>query len=303
MIDKHAIADEFRRIQDRICSGLEREDGKATFMEDAWQHATGGGGRTRVITGGNVIEKGGVNFSAVEGDLPAFMKDKVAAGATRFFATGVSIVIHPSSPMVPIIHMNIRYFETDAGDAWFGGGIDLTPIYVNTAQATFFHLQLKNVCDRYSPDYYARFKSWADDYFFIKHRHETRGIGGIFFDYLRPSEGMSKEMLFRFVAEVGDTFLSAYLPIVEANKTMHFSEENKRWQLLRRGRYVEFNLVYDRGTRFGLETGGRIESILMSLPEHVSWIYNYLPLAGSEEANTLAKLKKGIDWVSIHDIQ
>jgi coproporphyrinogen III oxidase len=275
----------------------------ATFSEDAWSHAHGGGGRTRVITGGNIFEKGGVNFSAVEGELPAFMKDKVSAEATRFFATGVSIVIHPFSPMVPIIHMNIRFFETNAGDSWFGGGIDLTPVYVNDEQAQFFHTQMKSVCDRYSPEFYPRFKAWADEYFFITHRNETRGIGGIFFDYLRPTEVLAKEELFHFVADVGRTFLKAYLPIVSNNKSLMFSNENKQWQLLRRGRYVEFNLVYDRGTRFGLETGGRIESILMSLPEHASWLYNHVPAEGSQEADTLSKLKKGIDWVAPENVR
>ena len=296
MIEKNAIADEFRKIQDEICRGLELEDGKATFSEDAWSHSNGGGGRTRVLAGGNVFEKGGVNFSAVEGELPVFMKDKVTEGATRFFATGVSIVIHPFSPMVPIIHMNIRYFETDAGDSWFGGGIDLTPIYVNDEQAHFFHSKMKEVCDRYNSEYYPRFKNWADDYFFITHRNETRGIGGIFFDYVRPTESLSKEDAFRFVADVGRTFLKAYLPIVASNKSLAFSEQNRQWQLIRRGRYVEFNLVYDRGTRFGLETGGRIESILMSLPEHASWVYNHIPNEGSPEANTQSKLVKGIQW-------
>jgi len=297
MIDKNTIAHEFRAIQDEICKGLEDQDGRASFMEDAWSHAHGGGGRTRVIASGNVFEKGGVNFSAVEGELPGFMKDKVSAEATSFFATGVSIVIHPHSPMVPIIHMNIRYFETNAGDSWFGGGIDLTPIYVNDEQAKFFHTKMKEVCDRYNPDFYSRFKTWADEYFFITHRKETRGIGGIFFDYLRPSEVLSKDELFHFVADVGRTFLKAYVPIVSSNKGLAFSDQNKQWQLLRRGRYVEFNLVYDRGTRFGLETGGRIESILMSLPEHASWLYNHVPSQGSEEANTLLKLKRGIDWL------
>lgn len=296
MIDKNSIAEEFKKIQDEICAGLEAEDGRAVFQEDAWSHASGGGGRTRVISGGNVFEKGGVNFSAVEGRLPVFMKDKVSAMASNFFATGVSIVIHPESPMVPIIHMNIRYFETDAGDAWFGGGIDLTPIYVDVAQARFFHGCLKNVCDRFRPEYYTRFKQWADDYFFISHRSETRGIGGVFFDYLRQDEDMSKDRLFKFVAEVGRSFLKAYLPIVSANKGLSYSEHNKQWQLIRRGRYVEFNLVYDRGTRFGLETGGRIESILMSLPEHASWLYNHQPAIGSLEFETLSMLKKGIEW-------
>ena len=297
MIDKNTIAQEFRAIQDEICHGLEEQDGLATFVEDAWSHAHGGGGRTRVITGGNVFEKGGVNFSAVEGELPTFMKDKVSPEATHFFATGVSIVIHPHSPMVPIIHMNIRYFETNAGDSWFGGGIDLTPIYVNNEQSHFFHSKMKEVCDRYSSEFYSRFKKWADDYFFITHRNETRGVGGIFFDYLRPSEELPKDKLFEFVADVGRTFLKAYVPIVSANKTLAYTERNKKWQLLRRGRYVEFNLVYDRGTRFGLETGGRIESILMSLPEHASWLYNHVPIEGSEEANTLSKLRKGVEWV------
>lgn len=297
-MDKWKIAEEFKRIQDEICFGLEEEDGKAKFLEDAWTHSSGGGGRTRVIAGGRVFEKGGVNFSAVEGSLPAFMKDKVDAQAKSFFATGVSIVIHPNSPMVPIIHMNIRYFETDAGDAWFGGGIDLTPIYVDNDQAQYFHSCMKEVCDTYSNDYYTRFKQWADDYFFISHRNETRGIGGIFFDYLRPNDTMTKQRLFEFVVAVGDTFLKAYRPIVNRNKLLPFSEQNKQWQLIRRGRYVEFNLVYDRGTRFGLETGGRIESILMSLPEHASWIYNHQVSEGTEEYATWSKLRKGINWVN-----
>jgi coproporphyrinogen III oxidase len=298
-MDKWKIAEEFKRIQDEICWGLEAEDGNAKFSEDAWTHTTGGGGRTRVLTGGRVFEKGGVNFSAVEGNLPTFMKDKVHEDATQFFATGVSIVIHPESPAVPIIHMNIRYFETDAGDAWFGGGIDLTPIYVNDEQSRHFHSCLKEVCDEFNADYYRRFKQWADDYFFITHRNETRGIGGIFFDYLRPDDVVSKDRLFEFVVSVGDTFLKAYIPIVNANKHLPFNEQNKQWQLVRRGRYVEFNLVYDRGTRFGLETGGRIESILMSLPQHASWIYNHQVADSSEEFATSSKLRKGIDWVNM----
>jgi coproporphyrinogen III oxidase len=287
----------FRQIQDAICNGLEAADGKAKFTEDNWQHTTGGGGRSRVITHGNVFEKGGVNFSAVEGSLPSFLREKVSAKATRFFATGVSIVIHPYSPMVPIIHMNIRYFETDAGDAWFGGGIDLTPIYINPRQAAYFHQALHDTCIAYHPDYYPKFKAWADDYFFIRHRNETRGIGGIFYDYLRRDDNMSIDRLFEFSCAVGNTFLKAYLPIVEENKNLTYTEAQKQWQLVRRGRYVEFNLVYDRGTKFGLETGGRIESILMSLPEHASWIYNHVPTPGSAEEHTLNLLKKGVDWI------
>ncbi len=291
------VSNAFREIQEKICNGLESIDGKSVFIEDVWKHEVGGGGRTRVITNGDVFEKGGVNFSAVEGSLPDFIKDKVSLNATRFFATGVSIVIHPKSPLVPIIHANIRYFETDAGDAWFGGGIDLTPIYVNDDEARFFHQQLKNTCDRFNVDYYPKFKNWADYYFFIKHREETRGVGGIFFDYLRATDETKIESIFQFVTAVGETFLTAYIPIVEANKAKTFTENQKRWQLLRRGRYVEFNLVYDRGTRFGLETGGRIESILISLPEHASWTYNFIPEFGSDEEKTLKQLKKGINRV------
>jgi len=294
---KEEVAEAFQEIQTSICKGLEQLDGKASFSKEEWQMASGGGGLTRVIANGTVFEKGGVNFSAVQGKLPSFMKDKASSEATDFFATGMSIVLHPESPQVPIIHSNIRYFETNAGDAWFGGGIDLTPIYVNEDQARFFHNCLKETCDRFNPEYYPKFKQLADDYFFIIHRNETRGVGGIFFDYLKGDEGTSIEEIFEFVKAVGNTFLKAYMPIVEKNKTLNYSETQKKWQLIRRGRYVEFNLVYDRGTRFGLETGGRIESILMSLPEHASWIYNYKPEAGSEEEKTTHFLKKGVEWV------
>lgn len=296
MVERNDIVAYLKSLQDSICAGLENEDGKAKFIEDNWTHETGGGGRSRVIQHGNVFEKGGVNFSAVEGDMPKFMAEKVNPNAKRFFATGVSLVIHPFSPMVPIVHMNVRYFETDTGASWFGGGIDLTPIYINKDQARFFHEKMKEACDAHHPEYYNKFKDWADHYFFNEHRKETRGVGGIFYDYLRPSDAASKEQLFAFMQEVGNTFLKAYLPIVTANKHVEFTPEQKNWQLIRRGRYVEFNLVYDRGTKFGLETGGRIESILMSLPEHASWIYNHQPAAGSEERKTLDLLVKGVDW-------
>lgn len=296
---REIVSTSFQKIQTDICKGLEAADGKALFSEDKWIHQSGGGGISKVISHGQVFEKGGVNFSAVEGDLPSFMKDKVIPGAKKFFATGVSIVIHPYSPLVPIIHSNIRYFETDAGDAWFGGGIDLTPIYVDKKQASSFHHVLKNTCDQFDPDAYLNFKEYADDYFFIKHRNETRGIGGIFFDYLKKNEKHNLEEIFEFVKNTGESFLPAYLPIVEENKSLPFSEKQKKFQLVRRGRYVEFNLVYDRGTRFGLETGGRIESILMSLPEHASWVYNFTPDSGSDEEKTLAELKKGIDRIKL----
>jgi coproporphyrinogen III oxidase len=285
------------QLQDSICKGLEVSDGKASFAEDAWSHESGGGGRSRVIVHGNVFEKGGVNFSAVEGELPVFLKSRVAEGSTHFFATGVSIVIHPYNPLVPIVHMNVRYFETNTGDCWFGGGIDLTPIYINPEEARFFHGLMKASCDAVDASFYPKYRDWADEYFFNQHRKETRGIGGIFYDYLRPNEQHDFESLFTLMQSVGNTFLKAYVPLVEANKNKTFTELQKQWQLIRRGRYVEFNLVYDRGTRFGLETGGRIESILMSLPEHASWIYNHTPADGSEEANTLALLRKGVNWL------
>ncbi len=290
-ITRNEIADFMKTLQDEICAGLEAEDGVQKFQEDVWTHETGGGGRSRIIQHGNVFEKGGVNFSAVEGDMPEFMKARVNPNATKFFATGVSLVIHPENPMVPIVHMNVRYFETDTGESWFGGGIDLTPIYVDETQAKFFHEKMKDTCDKFDSTYYPKFKAWADEYFFNKHRKETRGIGGIFFDYLKPDENKTKEDYFEFVKAVGRTFLEAYRPIVAANKGMSYTEQNKKWQLIRRGRYVEFNLVYDRGTRFGLETGGRIESILMSLPEHASWVYNYVPEPGSEEEKTMLALR------------
>jgi coproporphyrinogen III oxidase len=294
---RQEVSDAFKAIQDRICEGLEQVDGVGKFIEDIWHHEFGGGGRTRVLTKGNVFEKGGVNFSSVEGNLPEFMKTKVSPEARHFFATGVSLVMHPGSPMIPIVHANIRYFETDAGDAWFGGGIDLTPIYVLESETRYFHTTLKEACDRFAADSYSKFKVLADDYFFIKHRNETRGVGGIFFDYLRAEDYDGIESIFEFVKDVGNTFLPAYIPIVSQKKDLPYTQEQKQWQLLRRGRYVEFNLVYDRGTRFGLETGGRIESILMSLPEHASWLYDFKPAAGSDEDKTLQQLRKGIDRV------
>lgn len=286
-----------KQIQDEICAGLEKEDGGASFHQDDWQHHSGGGGRSRVITHGSVFEKGGVNFSAVEGDLPAFLGSHITSGAKRFFATGVSIVIHPNSPFVPIIHANIRYFESDAGDAWFGGGIDLTPVYVAEHHVRHFHQRLKESCDSLASDAYARYKNAADHYFFIPHRGETRGVGGIFYDYLKPGQPHSFEELLEFTVRIGRTFLPAYLPIVQEQKVLNWTPEQKKWQLVRRGRYVEFNLVYDKGTRFGLETGGRIESILMSLPEHASWIYNFKPEKGSEEEKSQSFFRKGIDWI------
>lgn len=299
MLTKEEITEWFKSLQDNICSALEAEDGKGKFLEDNWVREEGGGGRTRIIQHGNVIEKGGVLFSAVHGPVPDFLtkENNVTKENHTFYATGVSIVIHPSNPLVPIIHMNVRYFEMSSGVWWFGGGIDLTPHYVDEDDARFFHSALKTSCDRHDPSFYPEFKKWADDYFFINHRNETRGIGGIFFDKLCQTEQLSKAQRFEFVKEIGTTFAPVYVQLMHKNKMKSFSPEQKNWQLLRRGRYVEFNLVYDKGTRFGLETNGRTESILMSLPETAGWQYNFTPPEGSPEALTLSYLKKGISWI------
>lgn len=304
-ITKENIADWLKSLQDDICKALEKEDGQSKFTEENWSREEGGGGRSRVIENGNVIEKGGVMFSAVHGDVPEFLKtDKqhavqteAGAGKDQFFATGVSIVIHPKSPMVPIIHMNVRYFEMNNGVKWLGGGIDLTPHYIIDEDARFFHQELKKVCDKHHTDYYPKFKTWADEYFYISHRKETRGIGGIFFDRLNQNEQLNFDRNFAFWQDVGKSFAPIYVELMKRNKTKNFTEEQKQWQLLRRGRYVEFNLVYDKGTKFGLETNGRIESILMSLPAHASWLYNFKTKDNSAEQITLSKLKKGIDWI------
>jgi coproporphyrinogen III oxidase len=303
MIIKEQITADYQAIQDEICLALEGLDGKSKFEEERWERDGGGGGRTRVIQNGNILEKGGVNFSAVYGTLPDVMKRALKVESDDFFATGVSIVIHPNHPLVPIIHMNIRYFEMPStmGGAdpvrWFGGGIDLTPHYVFEEDARFFHQSLKNVCDRFNTEFYTRFKTWADDYFYIKHREETRGIGGIFYDKLTANNDLSWGTIFEFSKALGRTFAPTYIELVNRHRNELYSEEQQLWQYLRRSRYAEFNLVYDAGTKFGLETNGRIESILMSLPPTAKWVYNHQSEAGSEEAKTLTLLKKGINWL------
>ncbi|MDI9868869.1 MULTISPECIES: oxygen-dependent coproporphyrinogen oxidase [Flectobacillus] len=298
MVTKEEIKLYFEGLQDQICAALEQADGAAKFHEDLWIREAGGGGRSRVIQKGNVIEKGGVMFSAVWGDLHEKMlasmglKEKV-----DFFATGVSIVIHPQSPMVPIIHMNVRYFEMSNGVFWFGGGIDLTPHYIVDEDAQWFHQQLKDACDKHNAEYYPKFRTWADDYFFNAHRNETRGIGGIFFDYQKVDETRDKNQLFEFVKSIGEAFAPIYTHYMNKNKDIPYTEREKEFQALRRGRYVEFNLVHDRGTKFGLETNGRTESILMSMPPMAQWVYNYQAEEGSEEERTLSLLKKGMEWV------
>jgi coproporphyrinogen III oxidase len=299
MEDRTGISEWFKGLQDSICSQLEKADGQGKFQQDNWERPGGGGGRSRVLTDGKVIEKGGVNFSAVYGQLPENITKALKVSSADFFATGVSIVMHPHNPFVPIIHMNVRYFELTDGTKWFGGGIDLTPHYIIKEDAEFFHQTLKNACDQHNPDYFGQFKKWADDYFFIQHRNETRGVGGIFFDRLAATDQISLKDRFEFVKSIGEAFGPIYAQLMNKNAALPFSEQHKQWQLLRRGRYVEFNLVYDKGTKFGLETSGRIESILMSLPPLAAWPYNYIPEAGSPEEETTNLLKKGVDWVSL----
>lgn len=298
-MDKIKISEDFMAIQDHICQELELEDGKGKFREDKWDRPEGGGGRTRIIQGGNIIEKGGVAFSAVSGPTPEKILNKLQLEKADFFATGVSIVLHPESPMVPIIHMNIRYFEMSTGVKWFGGGIDLTPHYVDVKDAKYFHQEVKSTCDQFNPDYYPKFKKWADDYFYIKHRKETRGIGGIFFDRLVSQDPQEMQSIFEFVKSVGYLFPKIYRHFMAKNKALPYGEREKKWQALRRGRYVEFNLVWDAGTKFGLDTNGRTESILMSMPPMANWEYMNVPETGSKEAQTLDYLKKDIDWFNL----
>lgn len=298
MPNSDQIVASFKALQDRICSRLEQIDGRSLFEEDNWERPEGGGGRTRIIKNGNIIEKGGVNFSLVHGDVTEMMKRNTEIDADKFLATGVSIVIHPKSPHIPIIHMNVRYFELSNGKYWFGGGIDLTPHYVIKEQAKKFHESLKEVCDKFSSEFYQKFKIWADDYFYLPHRDETRGIGGIFFDHLDESVGISKQDLLEFCVALGDLFPELYAYQVECGKDIEVSEDHVDWMLTRRGRYVEFNLVHDRGTKFGLVSGGRTESILMSLPPLASWEYQKPITEGSKEQKTLDQLRKGVDWLA-----
>ncbi len=297
MVTKDIIASWFQELQDDICSQLESLSPGYHFVQDKWKRPEGGGGRTRVIKS-EVFEKGGVNFSAVEGPLPQQAEKSLGISGKEFFATGVSIVLHPINPWIPIIHMNVRYFEMDNNIWWFGGGIDLTPHIIIPEQAKGFHQGLKNTCDKHSKDYYPKFKTWADDYFYLPHRKETRGVGGIFFDRLSNTDGFEKQDRWDFVKDVGQTFCKVYLPIVKENSHLLARKTDKQWQMLRRGRYTEFNLVWDRGTKFGLHTNGRTESILMSLPPVVHWEYNTDLSDKPPYKDTQAKLTKGIDWVN-----
>jgi coproporphyrinogen III oxidase len=305
---RYRTRDFFTKLQDEICAELELLDSPAVFREDLWQREGGGGGRTRVIEGGSVFEKAGVNFSEVHGELSESFASKLPVGeGTEFFATGISLVLHPSNPFVPTVHANFRYLERGSG-GWFGGGADLTPYYPFLEDVVHFHTVLKKACDLSDPGYYPRFKKWCDEYFLIKHRSEARGVGGIFFDYLtgavesQPAEKNERagiEAIFEFVKNVGGAFLPAYLPIAQRRKEVPYTQRERDFQLIRRGRYAEFNLVYDRGTHFGLETRGRTESILMSLPPLVRWAYDYRLEPGSREEAAL-DFFRARDWLNLN---
>jgi coproporphyrinogen III oxidase len=290
-------------LQTRICSALEEIDGIGKFVEDAWQRAEGGGGKTRVIANGNVFEKGGVNTSVVFGAVSEAMKTQLKIEGTEWFACGLSLVLHPINPFVPTVHCNYRMFElynekNEVTDRWFGGGTDLTPYYLFEEDAKHFHQTYKNVCDEFDLSFYPEFKKDCDNYFVNKHRNnERRGIGGIFYDYQKPSENKDANFWMNFNKACGNAFIAAYLPIVEKRKNCSFTAAQKHWQEIRRGRYVEFNLIHDRGTLFGLKTGGRTESILMSLPPTVRFEYNYQPKKESEEDKLVQICLKPVDWI------
>lgn len=289
-------------LQDRITAKLEEIDGKAVFREDIWERKEGGGGRTRIIEDGAIFEKAGVNISKVHGPLAPAMQQYFKVGDVNFFACGLSLVLHAGNPMVPTVHANWRYFEMydqqgKTIDSWFGGGQDLTPYYLFEEDAQHFHSICKLACDRNDPEFYSEYKQKCDEYFWNSHRNEARGVGGLFFDYCKASEERSMEDWYSFVTDVGNGFLEAYVPIVQRRMNLPYTEHQRKWQEIRRGRYVEFNLVHDKGTLFGLKTNGRIESILMSLPPHVQWVYDHHPEPGSEEEKLLKVLEKPREWV------
>jgi coproporphyrinogen III oxidase len=299
---KETFSSYILELQGKICAALEAVDGKGKFISDKWERAEGGGGITRVITDGNVFEKGGVNISVVHGDLPKAMQEAFGVVDSRFFACGLSLVIHPINPHVPTVHANWRYFEMydkdgNRKDSWFGGGADLTPYYLYEEDGRHFHRTLKGAMDPFGEDNYLRYKKQCDEYFINRHRgNEARGIGGVFYDYLRPKDDADAERLLAFQQSNGNAFLPAYIPIAEKRKDLPFTEEEKTWQEIRRGRYVEFNLIHDRGTLFGLRTNGRTESILMSLPPRARWEYNYQPKPGSREEMLTENLKPR-NWI------
>jgi coproporphyrinogen III oxidase len=298
--DKAAVKAYLLDLQDRICNGLAAEDGGAGFIEDNWKRTEGGGGRTRVLANGKVIEKGGVNFSHVYGaQMPASATaHRPELAGRQFEAMGVSLVIHPHNPYVPTSHANVRFFiaekEGEEPVWWFGGGYDLTPYYGNEEDCIHWHKTSQQACAPFGEEIYPRFKKWCDDYFYLKHRDEARGVGGLFFDDMND---LGFEKSFALTRAIGDSYIKAYQPIVAARKNIAYGERERQFQLYRRGRYVEFNLVYDRGTLFGLQTGGRTESILMSLPPLVRWEYDFHPEAGSAEAELYEKFLPHREWL------
>lgn len=308
---KERAAELYRSVQKDICRGLEALDGKAKFVEEAWTREGGGGGYTRVLSEGAVFEKAGVNWSEVYGELPANFTAGVQTPERSFYATGISLVLHPKSPMIPTVHANFRFLQRGE-KCWFGGGADLTPYYPYVEDAVHFHRVLKGACDESDPTWYPRFKEWCDGYFYLPHRKETRGIGGVFYDYIGVGQedldspenhphalkqAVPLEEAFRFAQTISNQFLAAYVPIAERRISEPWGERERQFQLYRRGRYVEFNLIYDRGTSFGLRTGGRTESILMSLPPLVRWEYQYTPEPGSREEEIQSFLTPR-DWLS-----
>ena len=300
-INSNQVRDYLLSLQDRICSAIEETDGKGKFIEDNWQREAGGGGRSRVLMQGQIFEQAGVNFSHVHGErLPASATASRPELAGRGFqAMGVSLVIHPLNPYVPTSHMNVRFIiaEKEGSEPvwWFGGGFDLTPYYGFEEDAIHWHKAAHQACSGFGDDVYPRYKKWCDDYFYIRHRQEQRGIGGLFFDDLND---WGFDRCFDFMQSVGDNYMKAYLPIVERRRDTAYGDRQRQFQLYRRGRYVEFNLVYDRGTLFGLQSGGRTESILMSMPPLVRWQYNWQPASGSEEAMLYEKFLQPRDWLN-----
>jgi coproporphyrinogen III oxidase len=292
-------------LQDKICNALANEDGKNNFKTDEWQRfeGQGGGGTTRIIENGNVFEKGGVNTSVVYGEVTDTMRKQLKLEGEKWFASGLSLVIHPLNPYVPTVHANWRYFELydEAGDVidrWFGGGTDLTPYYLFEEDAKQFHQTIKNAMDNFGNELYPKYKKWCDEYFINTHRNnEMRGVGGVFYDNVKPIDENDAERLLNFQQANGNAFLDAYLPIVKKRKNISYTQREIEWQEIRRGRYVEFNLIHDRGTLFGLKTNGRTESILMSLPPRARWIYDYTPKEGSEENKLLQACLNPINWI------
>ncbi|MGD8384553.1 MAG: oxygen-dependent coproporphyrinogen oxidase [Lysobacterales bacterium] len=293
------VRDYLLTLQDDLCGALEQEDGEARFREDSWSREAGGGGRTRVLESGAVFEQAGVNFSHVHGERlpPSATAARPELAGQGFQAVGISVVIHPLNPHVPTSHANVRFFTTEQNGSeplwWFGGGYDLTPYYPYLEDVIHWHEAAKSACEAFGVDVYPRFKRWCDEYFYIQHRGEARGVGGLFFDDLNE---WGFERCFEFMRAIGNSYIDAYLPIVQRRRHMPWGERERAFQLYRRGRYVEFNLVYDRGTLFGLQSGGRTESILMSLPPVVNWRYNFQPEPGSAES-ALAEFLRARDWL------